>query len=139
MVFKKKLTIILLVLSSMLVHAQNELEFNQVINLKINGKGGVISKTVIIPKGKVWKATAAMAGKSHTSTAGVLRSNGTSIALTFDDVSLYYRGANSSHHYLPVFPYWFPEGTYTMKLFYGTLSSKIPIIGTVSVIEFNVK
>ena len=69
---------------SIFLNAQNELEFNKVINEKITGNGGFITKSVTVPKGKVWKITAASAGLIDNSKGTVPASN---TALTFDDIS----------------------------------------------------
>lgn len=124
-----------LCLVSLFLNAQKELEFNKVINEKITGNGGLIIKTVTVPKGKVWKITAASAGFTSSSKGTYLGSS--EIALTLGDISLFYR--NTSTYTTRNFPFWIPEGTYTMKLFCKNILSTLPLAGTISVIEFNVK
>jgi len=119
---------------SLFLNAQNELEFNKVINEKITGNGGFITKSVTVPKGKVWKITAASAGLIDNSKGTVPASN---TALTFDDISLFYQ--YNSLQKIQNFPFWIPEGTYVMKLFVGNILYTFPIAGTMSVIEFNVR
>ncbi|MCB0473305.1 MAG: hypothetical protein KDC83_13425 [Flavobacteriales bacterium] len=126
------------VLVSLSIHAQNELEFSRVHTEKISGVGGVVTKSVTIPAGKVWKITSAFAGEDM-GTAGVYGAEGQRVALTFNDISLYYNPLSSSRYYTSIFPIWVSEGTYNLVLLFGTPSGVSSCIGTMSVIEFNVK
>jgi len=120
---------------SLFLNAQNELEFNKVINEKITGSGGSISKSVTVPAGKVWKITAASAGYKSGSAGTFI---GTSLlAFTLNDFSLFYRTGNSIESPAQSFPFWLPAGTYTMKLY--CTNSNFSLVGTISVLEFNVK
>ena len=120
---------------SLFLNAQNELEFNKVINEKITGNGGFITKSVTVPKGKVWKITAASAGYTAAN-KGTYTGSG-EIALTIADISLFYQLNHLQK--IQSFPFWIPEGTYTVKLFCGNILYARPIAGTMSVIEFNVR
>jgi len=122
---------------SIFLNAQNELEFNKVINEKITGNGGFITKSVTVPKGKVWKITAASAGYND-SRKGLVHASG-ELAFTLNDVALFYKANGGNIDPPKPFPFWLPEGTYTMKLYFSSPSASFSIAGTISIIEFNVR
>lgn len=140
MMVSKYLMVSVLCLFSLCLNAQNELEFNKVINEKITGTGGgaLTTKSVTVPAGKVWKITAASAGRIINS-KGTVPGGATELAFTLSDVSLYYQsGSVGRSNYNQPFPFWLPAGTYTMKLFFDS-STAFSLVGTISAIEFNVK
>ena len=61
---------------------------------------------------------------------------GSETFFTIGDISLFNNYNNGQKQ---SFPFWIPEGTYTVKLFCGNILYARPIAGTMSVIEFNVR
>ncbi len=76
----------------------------------------------------------------NDSRKGLVNNISNEIAFTLNDVALFSMPASAIGHVPPApFPFWHPEGTYTMKLYYGSTGSAFSLAGTISVIEFNVR
>jgi len=130
-IMKKIFLLLIFSLSVQLIIAQNNLEFNKVVNVSMtvtSTYGLITAGNITVPDGKVWKINYV---------SYVYINGGEMIAsyVTIDDFAIHNlspTGASST------FPIWMPKGTFIVKLFRGSSSSSGQVIIKISAIEFNV-
>ncbi|MDB4678440.1 hypothetical protein OAE93_01790 [bacterium] len=128
----KYLFTILLVAISVTSFAQGNLQFNQVLNFDysaiVPAYGDVSVGTLTVPPDKVWKITAA------SSSGDVLTSRDKTMIVVNNHTISAARSNGISNNT----PYWLSSGTSNQIKFANLYSSGRDIVGSISVLEFNV-
>ncbi len=128
----------LLVLLSVAVQAQGELQFNQAKFIKMNFTPApnisyqFIEQVITVPAGKVWKLESAAATFISNQTSPNPNYSSTA-ELLIDKVEITGRVFNAM-------PMWLPAGTYTLRLVHdnSTSGNANEVHGIITAIEFNV-
>jgi hypothetical protein len=129
----------MIIMLAFTVSAQGNLQFNQVIYIKMSyvlptsSSFQTSQQTLTVPPGKVWKIESA-SGSAQGSTNYVSPTT----SITLDGVILTFYNGSSGTYWETNFPIWLPEGTYTLAMVSSTSTVNTTITGRLSAIEFNV-
>jgi hypothetical protein len=125
---KKYLFMLSFLLLAVLIHAQGNMQFNQVIRIKNTGSislpASINVATITVPANKVWKIESASAQLY--------------LNITIDGQLAFYGNANQDAMINPSLPIWLSSGTYQVLLFGTASAGTIAYTTVISGLEFNI-